>query len=91
MADLTELNLVISKLASALERFFSAQDPPIHPSDQPGIDAAVKQLNAIGASIPSAEAKRPYPKPEAKDEPAMAAETAVDPKTMPHTDKKHGK
>jgi hypothetical protein len=68
MSDLTKLNESIAKLSSALERFFGAQDPPVHASDQPGVDAAVKQLDAIVASIPDSDAKRPFVRPEKPSE-----------------------
>lgn len=65
MTDLTKLNQELAKLGSKLEAFFGAQDPPIPTNEQPAVDACVKQVEAIMASIPDLTAKRPFVKPGA--------------------------
>lgn len=76
MNDFTKLNESIAKLGSALEAFWGGETPKRPPSDQPAIDAAVKQLEAIVASVPAPGTKLPVPKAEpAKVEPAKAGYT----------------
>lgn len=64
MNDFTKLNESIAKLGSALEAFWGGEKPP-RQHDQPAIDAAVKQLDAIVASVPAPGTKLPVAKPDA--------------------------
>jgi hypothetical protein len=63
MADFTKLNESIAKLGSALEAFWGAEKPP-RQHDQPAIDAAVKHLDSIMASVPVPGTNLPVAKPD---------------------------
>lgn len=87
MTDYSKLNSELAKLGSKLEAFFGAQDPPIPVNEQPAVDACVKQIEAIVASIPDPDAKRPFVKPgapvKAPNDPLSREAKPIDSDKMP--------